>query len=49
MKNCNNCKKTINSIDEFPGQLCQACYELKMDKIPLSQLDKPDFINTIDL
>jgi len=46
---CLKCNTLVNYLDIFPGSLCPDCYQEKMDKVPLDELEKPDFVNCINL
>ena len=48
IKFCEKCNNEIEKFCEFPNGLCQNCYYAIMEKIPLEQLEKPDFVKSIN-
>jgi hypothetical protein len=40
---CKTCKKDIDPLDVFPKGNCLECHAAIWDRVPVSEIPKPDF------
>ncbi len=46
-KTCKDCKREIEYLADFPGPRCLACHAAIWEKVPLSQMPRPNFVAAI--
>lgn len=46
---CKDCKKEIPELEGFPGPRCLACHSKIWDRVPVSQLPRPDFVGALNM